>query len=1014
MQVSLSRPTQTILIAWISVILLLPAKALTVNTAADELDAPGAGGNTSLREAIRDSSSGDTIDFDAGLDGGLFFLLMDELVITENLTIDASSLADGIVLYGINDRVVRIDGCQVTIKNVMFRGGTASDGNGGGIHVSNNSVLGLYDCRIVDNEAIGINANTGLGGGIYCDSSALNLINTTVDRNFTTTILDAELAGGGIFITGGAGTSLTLIGSTIQGNSGPKRGGGIRSTGSGSVSLIDSTVRENTASSGGGIDQSSGTLSISGSTMAANVSTKSGGGIFLSGVTATLTKSTFANNASGDDGGGIAITGSSTATIESCTIAGNLATLDGGGIHHQNSTLNITNTITAANHASGSDDIHLESGSITPSGVNIVGSNDGCSTPFPTGNPNLNGDLVGSAALPLDPKLSPLGYFGGATMTMHPFTSSPAYNAGGTSSLTLDQRGFSRVVGAALDTGAVEIGLTLLVTTATDENDGALGVGGNSLRECIEATSSPGTLISFAQALDGSTITLLHGVMNISSQTLLIDASSLNNSITIDAGETSSIFTCNSSSTLSIEGLSLTRGGGVQRALMTDDDTSLSLSNCTLSNHITGALSLEKTTATISGCNFSDNSFSGITGTGGAAIQSLTSDLTIDHCLFSGNTNPVTGTPYGGAIRSTLGTLHVSRSNFVNNTVFGSLGGLGGAIYVSHISGPHLSESSIVNCTFKGNQAVIGGAIELGNIVGTITLRNLTITNNFAERGGGISVGDSGFEANLTLDHCIVASNSSPISADISYNLGGGGNHLKASGPNLIGDNSSVDSIFPTGALVGTQASPLDPLLGVHANYGGVTDTIPLLAGSPAIDAGVITTSAPPTDQRGLARSVGTAPDLGAYETGNIVGYSTWVAEKIASGLDAGFSEDSEFDTNKNGIEYATGRNPALVEANDIISLVRMPKSGGGYEMHITFAYEPNAPDLKYKVKRSTNLGSFGGARYNLTPSTGDENMPSNGTVTVTKDAINKTITVIDAGLSGDKYFWRLEVELLP
>ena len=81
--------------------------------------------------------------------------------------------------------------------------------------------------------------------------------------------------------------------------------------------------------------------------------------------------------------------------------------------------------------------------------------------------------------------------------------------------------------------------------------------------------------------------------------------------------------------------------------------------------------------------------------------------------------------------------------------------------------------------------------------------------------------------------------------------------------------------------------------------------------------------------------------------------------------------------------------------------------------MHITFAYEPNAPDLKYKVKRSTDLGSFG-ARYNYTPSTGEENVPPNGTVTVTRDAINKTITVIDAGLSGDKYFWRLEVELLP
>ena len=300
------RPRALMLGLLLSAMMIPAVSALTVTTTADELDSP-VGANLSLREAIRDTPAGGTVDFDAGLDGGLFFLLMGELVITENLTIDASLLLDGIALYGVSDRVARIDGSQVTIKNVIFRAGRASDGNGGGIHVSNNSVLGLYDCRIVDNEAIGINTNTGLGGGIYCDSSALNLINTTVDQNSTSTIFDAEVAGGGIFITGGAGASLTLIGSTIQGNSCPKRGGGIRSTGSGSVSLIDSTVRKNTASSGGGIDQSSGTLSISGSTIASNASTNSGGGLALSGVATTLIKSTIANNTTSDNGGGISI-----------------------------------------------------------------------------------------------------------------------------------------------------------------------------------------------------------------------------------------------------------------------------------------------------------------------------------------------------------------------------------------------------------------------------------------------------------------------------------------------------------------------------------------------------------------------------------------------------------------------------------------------------------------------------------------------------------------------------------
>src|ERR1035438_4953517 len=40
-----------------------------------------------------------------------------------------------------------------------------------------------------------------------------------------------------------------------------------------------------------------------------------------------------------------------------------------------------------------------------------------------------------------------------------------------------------------------------------------------------------------------------------------------------------------------------------------------------------------------------------------------------------------------------------------------------------------------------------------------------------------------------------------------------------------------------------------------------------LLPGSPAIDAGD-TSAAPPTDQRGLPRPVGSASDIGAYECG--------------------------------------------------------------------------------------------------------------------------------------------------
>jgi len=55
------------------------------------------------------------------------------------------------------------------------------------------------------------------------------------------------------------------------------------------------------------------------------------------------------------------------------------------------------------------------------------------------------------------------------------------------------------------------------------------------------------------------------------------------------------------------------------------------------------------------------------------------------------------------------------------------------------------------------------------------------------------------------------------------------------------------------------------PLLGALADNAGETDTMALAAGSPAIDAGTAE-GCPATDQRGVARPVGAACDIGAYE----------------------------------------------------------------------------------------------------------------------------------------------------
>jgi hypothetical protein len=57
----------------------------------------------------------------------------------------------------------------------------------------------------------------------------------------------------------------------------------------------------------------------------------------------------------------------------------------------------------------------------------------------------------------------------------------------------------------------------------------------------------------------------------------------------------------------------------------------------------------------------------------------------------------------------------------------------------------------------------------------------------------------------------------------------------------------------------------VDPKLGALANNGGTTQTMALLTGSPAINAGN-NTGCPTTDQRGIARPQGGVCDIGAFE----------------------------------------------------------------------------------------------------------------------------------------------------
>lgn len=139
---------------------------------------------------------------------------------------------------------------------------------------------------------------------------------------------------------------------------------------------------------------------------------------------------------------------------------------------------------------------------------------------------------------------------------------------------------------------------------------------------------------------------------------------------------------------------------------------------------------------------------------------------------------------------------------------------------------------------------------------------------------GGIIVAgvEAGAEDDVTVN--VVASNNLITNTtancgvrDITYLFAGVGSpslSLASNGGNLS-DDTSCSSYF-TQPTDQNNVTNLASTLGVLGDYGGYVPTIPLLEGSPAIDAGVAVAGLT-SDARGVSRPLGLAYDSGAYES---------------------------------------------------------------------------------------------------------------------------------------------------
>ncbi|MFT5107732.1 MAG: CSLREA domain-containing protein, partial [Pseudoalteromonas tetraodonis] len=572
----------------------------------------------------------------------------------------------------------------------------------------------------------------------------------------------------------------------------------------------------------------SGNVSMNSLTVTNGMTTGLGGGILNGGGTLTLEGCTVSDNSASF--GGAMSANSRTIIISNSTISGNNSTQWGGGIYFANGTLDLSNSTFFDNTAGGNGGaFSSENSTVTLSSCTLVGNSATSGGGF-YGNASssviIAGSIVAGNSAPTGPDITNQGTL----------TPNPVNLIGNLTDSTL-VAGPTVLAGAPAlaplaDNGGSTLTMLPLPGSPAIDAAGASDPGGTDQRGAprfrngaldigaVEVQPPPVIVTTVQDELDtpssgGTGISLREAIRDIG----------LGETITFDAG---------------LDG---------------QPPITLIFGELTISKNLTIDAS-----ALASGITISGDETSRVFGVGSVAATLKGINIT------KGKT-----TGRGGAIFNS-GTLTISHSAIYDNTA----GDVGGAIL-------NLGSLTILNSTLTGNTSdgssgsARGGAIFSFNI-GSLTILNSTLTDNTAsERGGGLLPQGT----TVTLENTIIAGNISPVGADInSFSA-----VFVSNGVNLIGDNSSVTTAFPAGSpngngdIVGTSASPLDPMLSALGYYGGPNQTMHPLIGSPAIDpVGGAPSSSLATDQRGFARVVdggrtttGAIVDIGAVEAGSVL-----------------------------------------------------------------------------------------------------------------------------------------------
>ncbi|MCA9234282.1 MAG: hypothetical protein KDA44_02365 [Planctomycetales bacterium] len=661
-----------------------------------------------------------------------------------------------------------------------------------------------------------------------------------------------------------AAIDVTINNLTIMGGDVIDRGGGIYNREN--LFLNNSWVKDNAASNdGGGVFVQFGSLTVDSSTFSNNFAADDGGGIYfdiptfgaVAPIVGTIVNSTITGNTAGDRGAGIG-NFNGDVTIEHSTITLNSsASTRGSGVASMGGAFATTSVRSSIIAGNVNNDIEYVSGGsasdIVSLGYNIIGNGNAISEFIQTG------DKIGV----LNPMLDALKREGGPTPVQKPLAGSPAIDGGdpadvadGVSAPLYDQRGqlYTRVFDgdqdgtAVIDVGAYELqGVTYVVDTPLDENDGNIGVGFLSLREAIELANinplpdvimfDPAVLFdqtiyqSSASSLKPGTpadmrITDSVTIVGLGLDFLTIDLQAAYDDIDLAVPKKARLFTIDdgkagSTIDVKIQDLRIANGFATGEDIffepietmgpggVINSKENLQIEGLYFVNNSTtgdgkyggviyqegGSLTLGLSGLTGNSTTFTANSTDGV-GANGGVLAAINANVLIQgDTSFSGNSTSQTAS-HGGAIYVQGGTLTVDESSVTGN-VTADGASRGGGIYAVNatvdIVGSNISGNATAGANSEG-----GGLYEVASTV-NFSNSNLSLNQSFGTSSEGAGIYANG--GNVTFNNSRVAQNKT---------FGSG-----SSGAGVVATNGAVVDVYAT-AVSGNQTS------GANAHGAGI------------------------------------------------------------------------------------------------------------------------------------------------------------------------------------------------